>query len=174
MSKWFWAKVFPLGEYPPIKKTVELYIAHYVLAAESLILFTKTIYEIKEGGGGCSPLGHSLIITSPVTVMSFETNPVVLRIESPYSLHNMFYVHAKQSFNSFCCNETSLIKGIQQWLFSPFIPTCRKIINSNMAEWRRVWKGGWKDTITRRDNIIKLKCFFRALLVAFCLSRATV
>ena len=118
-------KVFPLGEYPPIKKTVELYIAHYVLA-ESLILFTKTIYEIKEGGGGCSPLGHSLIITSPVTVMSFETNPVVLRIESPYSLHNMFYVHAKQSFNSFFAPTISLIKGIEQPLLSLFSPACMK------------------------------------------------
>ena len=83
------------------------------LAERSPILFTKTIYEIKEGGGGCVlHWGHSLIITSPVTVMSFETNPAVLRIESPYSLHNMFYVHAKQSFNSFFAPAISLIKGV--------------------------------------------------------------
>ena len=28
------------------------------LAERSPILFTKTIYEIKEGGGGCAPVGR--------------------------------------------------------------------------------------------------------------------
>ena len=29
------------------------------LAERSPILFTKTIYEIKEGGGGCAPVGSA-------------------------------------------------------------------------------------------------------------------
>ena len=49
---------FPPWGVPSNKKDSRaLHSSLRILAAESLILFTKTIYEIKEGGGGCSPTG---------------------------------------------------------------------------------------------------------------------